>query len=444
MSNKEKADFSIGEKYVIDPIPLDKRMHWASPAIVYAGCEFAITTLMAGSGLVASYSISRLFWIVFIGFIITWIGNSVTSYLGATTGRTSSVIARSSYGTTQARIIVALSIAVVMGGWWALQTAVAGNAISAMVGIDYTTQKVPWAIITIICGIIFAIPSILGYTSMAWTDYIAVPGGLIILIWAFVLAVKDMGWSGIMAWNPSQTISWTEATSMILGLNTCQWLMISDYSRFCKPKAKDNILMSIGIVIVGIVLVMMGGILGVGKGDFDIVKIMVDFGFPVQGFIILFLAQWTSQLVNNYSLGLALCNMFNVESNKGRMKMTIFGTLVGIIIALAGILDQFTNLLYLFAILFPPIAAVMIVDYFLLRDQEWEEIEGWNIVATISFVIGGLVGYYTQYVNIMGIPAVQSWIVSAIAYYLLMYLKAKTKPDKFTPKKWLEVAKESV
>ena len=35
-------------------------MHWASPAIVYAGCEFAITTLMAGSGLVASYSISRL------------------------------------------------------------------------------------------------------------------------------------------------------------------------------------------------------------------------------------------------------------------------------------------------------------------------------------------------------------------------------------------------
>ena len=118
-----------------------------------------------------------------------------------------------------------------MGGWWALQTAVAGNAISAMVGIDYTTQKVPWAIITIICGIIFAIPSILGYTSMAWTDYIAVPGGLIILIWAFVLAVKDMGWSGIMAWNPSQTISWTEATSMILGLNTCQWLMISDYSR---------------------------------------------------------------------------------------------------------------------------------------------------------------------------------------------------------------------
>ena len=123
--------------------------------------------------------------------------------------------------------------------------------------------------------------------------------------------------------------------------------------------------------------------------------------------------------------------------------MTIFGTLVGIIIALAGILDQFTNLLYLFAILFPPIAAVMIVDYFLLRDQEWEEIEGWNIVATISFVIGGLVGYYTQYVNIMGIP-VQSWIVSAIAYYLLMYLKAKTKPDKFTPKKWLEVAKESV
>lgn len=437
MSKKEKADFSIGEKYVIDPIPLDKRMHWASPAIVYAGCEFAITTLMAGSGLIASYSISRLFWIVVIGFAITWVGNTATSYLGASTGRTSSVIARSSYGTTQARIIVALSIAIVMGGWWALQTAVAGNAISAMIGIDYTTQRIPWAIVTIVCGILFAIPSVFGYTSMAWTDYIAVPGGLIILVWAFILGVKDIGWAGIMAWNPSQTISWTEATSMILGLNTCQWLMISDYSRFCKPKVKDNILMSIGIVIVGIVLVMMGGILGVGKGDFDIVKIMVDFGFPVQGFIILFLAQWTSQLVNNYSLGLALCNMFDVKTNKGRMKMTILGTVIGIIVALAGILDQFTNLLYFFAILFPPIAAVMIVDYFLLKDKEWEEIPGWNIIATISFVFGGFVGYYTQYIKPMGIPAVQSWIVSAIAYYALMYIKAKINPDQFTPKKWL-------
>lgn len=439
MTKKQKSDINTTDEHVLDFIPLDKRKHWGSPAMVYAGCEFSIPVIMVGSGLIASFSLSQLFWLIVIALVvITWIGDAITSYLGALTGRTSSVIARASFGTTQARIIVAFSVFIVMGGWWALQTAVAGNAISAMLGIDYTTEWVSWAIVTVICGIIFAIPSIIGYQSMAWTDYIAVPGGLIVLVWAFILGIKDVGWSNVMAWNPPQTISWANAISMILGLNVCQWVMISDYSRVCKPKAKDGILMPVGVIIVGFVLIMMGGILGVGKPDFDIVKILVDLGFPVQAFLILFLAQWTSQLVNNYSMGLSLCNMFNIKSNRGRMIATILGTVLGLIIALMGILEQFQNLLYIFSILFPPIAAIMITDFFILKEKEWEEIEGWNVVATVSLIIGGLLGYYTQYIKPIGIPAVQSWIITAIVYYALMYVKAKVKPNEFTPKKWLE------
>ena len=32
-----------------DPIPLDKRTSWVSPAIVWAGCEFAISVIMTGA-----------------------------------------------------------------------------------------------------------------------------------------------------------------------------------------------------------------------------------------------------------------------------------------------------------------------------------------------------------------------------------------------------------
>lgn len=445
-NEKEKKDsFELSNEAVIDEMPLDKRTSWLSPAVIYAGCEFCIPVIMVGSGLMSSYSMGELLLLVVVGLVIfTWLGDSLTSYLGASTGRSSSVIARASFGTTQSRIIVAFGVFFIGLGWWSIQTAVAGNAICAMLGIDYTTQWGAWAIVTIICGIIFAVPSIIGYSSMKWTDYIAVPAGLLILIWTFILALKNVGTAGIMTWAPVRTIPWAQAVTMILGLNTCQWLMIADYSRFCKPKLMDNFLMPSLIIVVGFILIMMGGVLGItNSGGFDIVEIMVGLGFPVFGFVFMFLAQWTSQLVNNYSMGLSLCNMFNVRDDKGRMIMTIVGTVIALALALAGILNQFMNVLSLMALIYPPIAAAMIVDYFILRKKQWVEIPGWNITATITIIIGTIIGYYTTYVIPIGIPPVQSWILSAILYYVLMYAKAKIRPDKFTPEIWMQSIKNN-
>lgn len=57
---------------------------------------------------------------------------------------------------------------------------------------------------------------------MAWTDYIAAPGGLIILVWAFILAVNNMGWANVLAWDPPQTMSWITAVGILLGCNVAQ------------------------------------------------------------------------------------------------------------------------------------------------------------------------------------------------------------------------------
>jgi cytosine permease len=438
MTDENKGFFS-SEDSAIKAIPLEQRQHWLPTNLIYAGCEFCIPVIMAGSAVALSFSLKETFWIIIVGLvIISYGGNIITSYLGSSIGRPSSVIARSSFGSLQARIIVGLAVFIVGGGWWALQTAVAGNAISTMFGIDYTTQFFPWVMITIVCGAIFAIPSIIGYSSMKWTDYIAVPGGIVVLIWAFFLAVKGTGWSNILAWDPPQTMSWITAIGVILGCNISQWLILADYSRYCKPRIKDNILMPSGIVVVGLVLFMMGAVLAAGGKDFDIVQILVSIGFPVQAFILLFFAQWTSQLVNNYSMGLALCNLFNVESNKGRIKLSIVGTVVGLIAAISGILDYFVDFMIFTGLMFPPIASIMVIDYFFMRDRKWVEIPGWNWVATIVLVIGTLINYYTQYTNPMGIPAVQTYIISGALYYALTYMKSRVSPDKFTPEKWLK------
>lgn len=179
---EDTKPLSGGKDEALAAIPENKRQHWLTPAMIFGGLEFTIPVLMVGATLAGSFGLSELFWVLLISlFVIQWIGNAISGYMGAKTGRSSSVIARTSFGAAQARFIVGLTIFVVSLGWWALQTAVTGNAISAMLGIDYENQFWPWAIVTIVAGLAFALPSIIGYNSMKWTDYIAVPAGLLLV-----------------------------------------------------------------------------------------------------------------------------------------------------------------------------------------------------------------------------------------------------------------------
>lgn len=432
-TNKTSAEGFMEQDQALDSIPESQRQHWMTPAMIFGGLEFTIPVLMVGASLAASFGLSTILVILIISlFGIQWIGNTLQGYIGAKTGRASSVIAKTSFGSVQAKVLVGLTIFLVSLGWWAVQTAVAGNAISAMFGIDYKNNWIGWAVVTVICGLLFALPSIIGYSSMKWTDYIAVPAGLLLIAGGIYYALKNTGWETISSWHPEPTMSIWAAISLVIGVNVSQWVIASDYTRYAKPTWKDNFIIPSGIVLVGFPLFIVGAIMAVGVGDADIVNVMMGMGFPIWGFLILWFATWTSQLVNNYSMGLALANVLNVNSGKGRALLTLLGTILAIIVALLGILDHFMDFLYLTALLYPAIGGVMMADFFMIRKQEWEDKNGWNWMATIALVAGIFVGYLTQYIYNVGLPAVQSLLVSAIVYIIAMRVKKNIAPDHFT------------
>lgn len=180
-----------------------------------------------------------------------------------------------------------------------------------------------------------------------------------------------------------------------------------------------------------------GAIMAVGVGTWDIVAVMVALGYPFWAYFLMFVAQWTTQIVNVYTPGLAVANMLDLRTGRGRALATASIVVIGIVLALAGILDRYMDFLLLLGIVFPPIAAVMMTDFFILRKEQWEDIPGWNVIATVSVIIGILSGYYMQYIKFVGLPAVQTFIITAIIYYLLMRIKASIAPDQFTPKHWI-------
>ena len=100
------------------PIPLNKRESWLPAAIVWAGCEFTISVIMGGAGLVSGLGTKRfLFTVLGVLLLITWPTDALNSYVGAVTGRSSTAITRSSFGALQSRTIISGIITFNVLGW---------------------------------------------------------------------------------------------------------------------------------------------------------------------------------------------------------------------------------------------------------------------------------------------------------------------------------------
>ncbi|HHV41280.1 MAG TPA: permease [Clostridiaceae bacterium] len=430
------VDLNINEAG-LTPIPLDKRESWLPAAIVWAGCEFTISVIMGGAGVASGLGTKRfLLTVIAVMLLITWPTDALNSLVGAATGRSATAITRSSFGAMQSRTLVSGIITFNVLGWWAIQTAVTGNALCSLFNIDYTTNKLAFVALTIVAGVIFAIPAVLGYTSIKIVDYIAVPAGLLFLVAAFYLAIKDVGLSTI--WNytpaPGQEINLQDAIGVLVGTNVSQMIIMADYTRNVKPEKKHAFMVPLGVVSTGVLLFLMGAAMGTGRNTYDIVAIMNDLGFGWWGFIVLWLAQWTSQLVNGYSLGLSACNMADIKTERGRKITTSIAIGIALLVAVLGILDHFQGFLILTSLLFPPVGSIMVVDVLILNKNNWRDRAGWNWVATIALVIGLGIGYVTQYVYQIGIPAVQSYLITGLVYYVLTYFRAKSNPlHPFTP-----------
>lgn len=409
----------------INAIPLDQRQSWFAPALVFAGLEFCVPVMMIGTTLVANFSIPMIIAITLIGMIcVTWPLNTISGYIGSKTGQTNSVAARISFGEYQARFIIGIAVAVVVLGHWGMQTGVAANSICAMIGVDYTVEKGIWAIVVVITGLIFAIPSIMGFSSMKWTDYICVPAGILLCIVGIYLAINATGLEAMVNYKPAAGgMSVLAGINLIVSLNSAQTMVAMDYTRFVKPTWKENAKVPAGIVCVGFPLVVVGSMMAVGHGTPDIVAVMTALGFPIWGFLVLWLSTWTSQLCNNYTAGLGLCNTFNIAGDRGRKIVTFAATIFAIVLALLGILDHFVTLYTITGLVFPAMAGVMVGD-FLLRRKGYEYDAGnWNWMATIALVIGGAVGVLTAYVTTIGIPALQTMVVTVLVYYFIMKAK---------------------
>ena len=306
-------------------------------------------------------------------------------------------------------------------GWFAVQTSVAGAAFSGF--IEEMGGSFPLWLSSLIWGTVMLVTAIAGIRALAYLNYIAVPALIILAVAGTAMAFRQYGMEGLSSVQPATPFPFFNGVAIAVGGFAVGGVIAADYSRYAKDRKGSLLSSVIGVLPLGIILIASGAVMAVVAGTYDITAVISTLGFPVLGFITLILATWTTNAVNAYSGGLAITNMFNLDSSKRAFATAVAGG-IGTILAVLGFISHFISFLTVLTAGITPIAGVMIADYWIRnrgKADSWASAEGINWAGIIAWLIGSFTGLFLKW----GSSAINAIIVSGVCFLILTLIADK-------------------
>lgn len=393
----------------------DERQSWLSLAMIWTGSMICIPCLMIGGVLGTGLSLVQVVLAVLVGYGIVCAYMCLVGMESCDTGLPTVSMASSVLGTKGAQFIISLMLAIACIGWFGIQSAVCGESFSTMVssmsGIDIPV----WAS-SIFWGIVMLLTAAYGYKGLKILNYVAVPALVIVLAYAMILAFLSGGLEAVVSFQPTSRMGFVPAVSMVVASFALGGVISGDYSRYAKSRGDVVRSTLLGVFPSGMVIMLIGSILSIVTGQYDVSLVLAAVGVPALGLVALVLATWTTNVTNAYSGGLSMSNLFGFGEDRFRITTVIAGA-IGTVLAAVGLLSRFEAFLNILSALIPPIAGVMIGSYWIVGKGRRENLvakEGWYWPGIVAFAIGAVVAYITGNVAPVLIGPVNGIVVSML------------------------------
>ena len=143
------------------------------------------------------------------------------------------------------------------------------------------------------------------------------------------------------------------------------------------------------------IVMLLAAVPSISSGKRDLMTTITNLGIGMAGLGLLLLATWTTSANNLYSSSLLLAAIFK---RVPKWKLAVAGGMIGMVIALSGIADNFISFLLMLGVVMPPIAAIYVCDFFVLRRGAYEASQlnanaAINWPAFISWLAASGVGF---------------------------------------------------
>ncbi len=414
------------DDYALERVPANARYPWWTVAVQRFGQLSDLTVFLLGATLGAGMSFWGAFWSLTLGSVILEVVAVFAGIAGVREGLSTSVLARWTGFGRLGSALIGLVVATSLIGWFGIQNAIFASGLNALMsGVPVWA----WSIVT---GLVVTVLVVYGFKWMGWVAYVTVPAFLLLAGWSVIGELSKHSLGDLLGTQPfGEPMSVATGATIVAGSYIAGAVLTPDMTRFNRSSADVVKQTVVSITLGQYVLGLVGVILAYAIRQADVVQIFAATSGAL-GVIILVSATVKINDWNLYSSSLGFVNtlstVFGLRVN--RVVVTIAIGVVGTVLSAAGILDRFADFLTVLGVAMPPIAGIMVAEYFLVRrwrpalDEARAEgglpdTEPSWVPATLVIWIGSAVlGWWTEQVQ-FGIPALNSLILAGVAYYVV-------------------------
>lgn len=429
----KKSFTNIGDDYSLTRVPLSARQSLWSITIIRIGALATISQFMLGAALGYGMTFWQAFWATILGSVILQVISFLLGYAGAREGLSTSLISRyTGFGKYGSSIIGAV-IAISCIGWFGVQNSVFAEGI-----VQAFDGQISLPVAATITGLGVTVLVIFGFRLLSITATITVPAFLLVVGIGIYRVLSEYSIADLINTQPAgDPLTMGAAATMVAGGFIIGAVITPDFSRFAKSGKDVFWMATIGVLVGELGINMIAVLLALALRTSDIVNIMM-YTSGWLGALVVILSTVKINNLNLYSSSLGFTNIFdsifNIKLNRGKVTLVI--GIIGTILSVLGILDYFVEFLVFLGVLVPPIAGIIVVDYYILRSHR-KELDLTRKEGTLPENIGRLhpivilswvAGFVSGYVLTIGIPSINSLLISGIVYYIgNQLLRKKTR-----------------
>ncbi|MGK5551947.1 purine-cytosine permease family protein [Actinomadura kijaniata] len=415
---------SLDEDFPLERVPQSARYSWFNVAVQRFGQLSDLTQFLLGATLGAGLSFWGAFWAFTLGSVILEVVCVFVGVAGMREGLSTSVLARwtgfGRYGST----LIGLVIAVSLFGWFGVQTAVFAQGLHSLAG---GPPLWAWALIT---GLGVTVLVLKGFRAMGWTAFVTVPAFLGLAGWAMSVQISRHSLGDLVASPPfGEAMSVATGATIVAGSYIVGAVTTPDMTRFNRTTGDVVKQTLVGISLGEYVLGLAGVLLAYAVKTSDVVAIITA-SSGVAGVVILVSATVKINNWNLYSAALGLINAVEslLKIRLNRVAVTVGIGVLGSVLAAAGILERFADFLTVLGVLTPPIAGIMVAEYFVAR--RWRPVldasratgrlpetePGWVPATLVLWAAAAVLGWLSEHYHWWGIPALNSLVIAGVGY----------------------------
>ena len=435
-------------------------------ASLWVGMAICVPTYTLGGVLTAYFglSVSEALWTILVANFIVLIPLTLNAFPGTRYGIPCPVVLRASFGIIGSNV-PSLIRAIVACGWFGVQTLFGGIAIHLLLAELFDGWAALGGTGEVLGFFIFWVLNIAvvirGSESIKLLEALAAPLLLIVAIGLVVWAMPKVSMSEVLAVpaNRPEGASFIgyfmAALTAMVGFWATLSLNIPDFSRYARSQRSQIIGQIIGLPLTMFLFSGLGVVLTaasmslVGETVSDPINLIGHIDSPVWVILSMLMIILATISTNTAANIVSPTNSFQniapryINENRGVLITGLIGILLmswellkklGWIESDVSVESLYSNWLLGYSSLLGPIAGIMIVDYFLIKNQEYDLLAlyqdnagypAWNIAGMIAFLIPVGLTVLSFKIDLLSWFYTYGWFTGSILGGLIYYLIAQ-------------------